>query len=295
KRDEAVSSILVGAGDTCDTLASKCGIATTELEAYSTDFSLCTSLQDGKPICCSVGTLELPPRQGSNGSISQGYVTTIDELESYNKATYAWCGCDELVLGGFMCLSSGTIPMPVAIPQAFCGPQVPGTARPDNMSDLSSLNPFLSQDEKLLRSRQCLHNKTRQRILHRPHIQPRPRPRIKLQQPNPPLQAQKHHRIIHLPPYGLPLSTAKVTVKAIIMCYKAQTRTSAGGTYQPTPPIPSPGAGGTQMEGCLGQAAIRATQQRLAYFGSQKPNAQSIIIMTAILLEIPGYWGLNVA
>ncbi|KAJ5116285.1 hypothetical protein N7456_000633 [Penicillium angulare] len=162
KRDDTCSSILVGAGDTCDTVASKCGITTTELEAYNTDSSLCTSLEDGKPICCSSGALDLPPTQRSNGvcytytiqahdtcgSISQGYDITIDNIETYNKATYAWYGCDELELGGFMCLSSGAIPMPVAIPQAVCGPQVPGTARPDNMSDLSALNPCLSPNEK---------------------------------------------------------------------------------------------------------------------------------------------------
>lgn len=49
--------------------------------------------------------------------------------------------------GDFICLGPGAIPMPVALPNAKCGPQVVGTGRPANMGDLASLNPCPSKDE----------------------------------------------------------------------------------------------------------------------------------------------------
>lgn len=39
--------------------------------------------------------------------------------------------------------------MPVSLPDAICGPQVPGTVRPNNMSDLDNLNPCLATNCKV--------------------------------------------------------------------------------------------------------------------------------------------------
>ena len=60
--------------------------------------------------------------------------------------TWGWNGCGHLEQGSFICLSNGKAPMPMALPQAICGPQVPGTARPSNMADLASLNPCPSAE-----------------------------------------------------------------------------------------------------------------------------------------------------
>ncbi|KAJ5287050.1 hypothetical protein N7478_002736 [Penicillium angulare] len=163
KRSTACSSIIIETGDTCDTLAAKCGITTSEFSTYNTDSSLCTSLTSRQPVCCSSGTLELPLEASDDGicyihtvqpadtcdRIATAYGITVDDLETYNKDTweYDWIGCSKGLVGGaFICLSSGSPPMPHALPNAICGPQVPGTARPSDMSDLASLNPCIAPD-----------------------------------------------------------------------------------------------------------------------------------------------------
>ncbi|KAJ5731041.1 uncharacterized protein N7483_005549 [Penicillium malachiteum] len=73
--------------------------------------------------------------------VATAYGITVAEIEKYNTDDWMWPGCSGIQQGYFLCLSSGEPPMPVALPEATCGPQVPGTARPGNYSDLSSLNP----------------------------------------------------------------------------------------------------------------------------------------------------------
>lgn len=73
--------------------------------------------------------------------IAQSHGITVKNIEDYNTQTWAWQGCAQLQQGAFICVSSGEPPMPVALPNAICGPQVPGTIRPKKYSDLASLNP----------------------------------------------------------------------------------------------------------------------------------------------------------
>ncbi|KAJ5752187.1 hypothetical protein N7520_009104, partial [Penicillium odoratum] len=162
KRKSACSTILTKSGDTCATLAARCGITTAQLSEYNTDASLCSSITTGIPVCCSFGTLNLPPVEESDGLcytytvqandtcklIADGYQITVDQLKTYNDDTYGWGECGELDEGAFICLSSGSPPMPASLPNAICGPQVPGTARPSNMSDLDDLNPCLATNCK---------------------------------------------------------------------------------------------------------------------------------------------------
>ncbi|KAJ5628529.1 hypothetical protein N7490_010757, partial [Penicillium lividum] len=163
KRKSACSTILTKSGDTCTTLAARCGITTAQLSEYNTDASLCSSMTTGTPVCCSFGTLNFPPVEESDGLcytytvqvndtcklIADGYQITVDELKTYNDDTYGWGECGELNEGAFICLSSGSPPMPVSLPNAICGPQVPGTARPNDMSDLDHLNPCLATNCKV--------------------------------------------------------------------------------------------------------------------------------------------------
>ncbi|KAJ5646482.1 hypothetical protein N7490_002854 [Penicillium lividum] len=81
-------------------------------------------------------------------SIASAFGITVAEIESYNSDTYAWYGCDDIYQGELICLGSGSPTMPVALPHAICGPQVPGTARPTDMSKshLASLNPCASNE-----------------------------------------------------------------------------------------------------------------------------------------------------
>ncbi|KAJ5827353.1 Peptidoglycan-binding Lysin subgroup [Penicillium robsamsonii] len=73
--------------------------------------------------------------------LAERYQITTSNIETWNTGAWAWSGCANVKQGDFVCLSSGSLPMPVALPHATCGPQVPGTRRPDKYSDLGSLNP----------------------------------------------------------------------------------------------------------------------------------------------------------
>lgn len=75
-------------------------------------------------------------------SVATAHGMSVADIEKYNANTYAWHGCSgRWYLGNFICLGPGEPPMPVALPQATCGPQVPGTTRPSSMSELPGLNP----------------------------------------------------------------------------------------------------------------------------------------------------------
>ncbi|KAJ5970521.1 Peptidoglycan-binding Lysin subgroup [Penicillium vulpinum] len=73
--------------------------------------------------------------------IAEGYRITTANIEAWNANTSAWYGCNDLQDGGQVCLSAGDPPMPVAIGNAVCGPQVPGTERPKDILKIPSLNP----------------------------------------------------------------------------------------------------------------------------------------------------------
>ena len=77
-------------------------------------------------------------------ALATRYGITTANIETWNTGAWGWTGCDKVKQGDFICLSSGNHPMPVALPNAICGPQVPGTARPARLSDLASLNPCAS-------------------------------------------------------------------------------------------------------------------------------------------------------
>ncbi|KAJ5951095.1 uncharacterized protein N7479_009508 [Penicillium vulpinum] len=72
--------------------------------------------------------------------LAQRYLITTSNIEAWNTGAWDWAGCGKVKQGDFVCLSSGSLPMPVALPRATCGPQVPGTRRPSNYADLASLN-----------------------------------------------------------------------------------------------------------------------------------------------------------
>ncbi|KAF7719537.1 Endochitinase-like family protein [Penicillium ucsense] len=73
--------------------------------------------------------------------IAQAHGISEKNIEDFNARTWAWRGCAQLEQGAFICVGAGEPPMPVALPQATCGPQVPGTVRPHKYSDLGGMNP----------------------------------------------------------------------------------------------------------------------------------------------------------
>jgi chitinase len=145
-------------GDGCYSLAQACGISQTQLQNYNGGASFCNNIQLGQYVCCSAGTLpDFSPQPQPNGActtytvqsgdtcsaITNSHSMSVDQLNSRNAQTWGWVNCPTLFIGQVICLSTGTPPMPAPVSGAVCGPQVPGTAKPSDMSTLSGLNPCL--------------------------------------------------------------------------------------------------------------------------------------------------------
>ncbi|KAK6515917.1 hypothetical protein TWF281_004509 [Arthrobotrys megalospora] len=150
------SYIKVVSGDSCATLASKCKITGAKFMEYNTKTNLCSTLAVGQPVCCNKGTLpDLRPKPLADGTCASVVVKsgdycskiaasnglTVANLETFNKQTWGWTGCSNLLAGIKMCLSTGKPPMPAAVTNAICGPQVPGSKPPATGNTLASLNP----------------------------------------------------------------------------------------------------------------------------------------------------------
>lgn len=70
------------------------------------------------------------------------FTITVDDINNFNKDTWGWTGCNDLLAYETICLSSGDPPLPAPIANAVCGPQVPGTSTTTTTgSSLASLNP----------------------------------------------------------------------------------------------------------------------------------------------------------
>ncbi|KAI0467015.1 hypothetical protein F4859DRAFT_518632 [Xylaria cf. heliscus] len=149
-------TIQVVSGDSCGSLATKCGISGSDFTKYNPGASLCSTLVPYQHVCCSAGTLpDFAPKPNPDGSCATYTVVTDDtcsdiaaansltvtQLESFNKNTWAFNGCSNLWVGTVICLSSGDPPMPAPVANAVCGPQVPGTTKPPKGTDISKLNP----------------------------------------------------------------------------------------------------------------------------------------------------------
>jgi hypothetical protein len=98
---------------------------------YNPRTNLCTSLQEGDPVCCSAGDLPsaavAAPKPGSDGvcathliqngdtcsTLATRYGVTVDDIEKWNKGkTWAWTECKDMLLGYNLCVSDGYAPMP---------------------------------------------------------------------------------------------------------------------------------------------------------------------------------------
>ena len=149
-------TIQVVSGDSCGSLAEKCGISGADFTKYNPGSSLCSSLRVGQHVCCTSGTLpDLTPKPEPDGTcasyvvesgdwcdkIASSFGLTVEDLESFNENTWGWSGCERLYAGIRLCLSEGDPPMPEPIANAVCGPQKPGTERPIDGKDLADLNP----------------------------------------------------------------------------------------------------------------------------------------------------------
>ncbi|OBT40386.1 hypothetical protein VE00_10085 [Pseudogymnoascus sp. WSF 3629] len=156
KRAECTKYKSVASGDICETLVTKCAITAAQFTSYNPAPNLCSTLVVGQVVCCSAGTVpDLSPKPGADGSCSSYPVKsgefcaaiaaansiTVEKIESYNTKTWGWMGCNSLQSGQKICLSTGSPPMPAAVVNTVCGPQVPGTPKPAASVALASLNP----------------------------------------------------------------------------------------------------------------------------------------------------------
>ncbi|KAI9374613.1 hypothetical protein BJX61DRAFT_540623 [Aspergillus egyptiacus] len=146
----------VVSGDSCGTLASKCGLTPQDFTEVNSEDDLCSTLKVGQHVCCSRGELpDLRPKPNPDGSCAT-YTTqsgdscsaiaaanglTVSDIEDFNKQTWGWNGCKVLAVAFKLCLSSGTPPMPAPVSNAICGSTVPGTEKPAEGTDLAELNP----------------------------------------------------------------------------------------------------------------------------------------------------------
>lgn len=146
----------VVAGDGCWAIADRCKITQDQLLEYNPKPNFCNTIIPGQKVCCSAGDLpDFTPQPNPDGScrthtiksgddcdtIARQNDMTVDQIEDRNGNTWGWTGCSYLIVGGVLCLSTGSPPMPASIANAVCGPQKPGTEKPADMDDLASLNP----------------------------------------------------------------------------------------------------------------------------------------------------------
>jgi chitinase len=106
--------ILVNSGDSCASLATRCGLTASNFTKYNPSSTFCSNLTIGEPVCCSSGSLpNLTPQKNPDGtcasytvksgdycaSIAQNHYITVDNIEAYNTQTWGWNGCSNLQLG----------------------------------------------------------------------------------------------------------------------------------------------------------------------------------------------------
>ncbi|KAF9252734.1 CAZyme family GH18 [Penicillium roqueforti] len=154
-------TIQVKLGDGCGSLASRCDISGADFTKYNPGAKFCSNLKAQQHVCCSAGTLpDYTPKPQADGTcftytiqpndncadIAAGFSITQDEINTFNKNTWAWAGCgaNDLKQDQIICLSKGNTPMPAPLSNAVCGPQKPGTKAPPgdyNGWNLTELNP----------------------------------------------------------------------------------------------------------------------------------------------------------
>lgn len=147
-------TIRVSYGDTCGTLATKCGIHGDDFMVYNSyNPTLCGNLRPGQPVCCSSGEVpDIRPKPNADGecfsyrvkdgewcdSIAAAHGLELEELEEFNEGkVWGYMGCGDLFIGTILCLSEGTPPMPDIVENAVCGPQMSGTTKPAGENHLS--------------------------------------------------------------------------------------------------------------------------------------------------------------
>ncbi|RLV96672.1 hypothetical protein JA1_000144 [Spathaspora sp. JA1] len=134
-------------------------------------------LQQGQPICKSIGTMpDLRPPPKPDGTCAEYtimygdtcasiatdfYPLTVEDIEIYNQDNLVWESCDDLSVGDRICVSKGTVRKPNSHPQAECGPYAPGTwSTPPKCSNngCCSISGFCGSDAEYCDAPLCYSN-----------------------------------------------------------------------------------------------------------------------------------------
>lgn len=149
-------NVQVESGDSCASLATKCGISGADFTKLHPASDFCANLKPKQHVCCTTGDLpDFRPVPNSDGScfsyqvkandncanLGAEYGLTNEDIEGFNKNTWGWNGCELLFTDTVMCLSKGSPPFPAPIANAVCGPQKPGSKPPTDGSNIADLNP----------------------------------------------------------------------------------------------------------------------------------------------------------
>ena len=142
--------------DGCAAIAMRCGISGADFTKYNSAKGFCSRLKPGQHVCCSSGTLpDFRPKPNKDGTcatitvgdeencstIAAANGLTEKDIDGFNRKTWGWTGCKIIFRDSVICISKGSPPMPAEVSDAQCGPQVPGTKPPKDMSELADLNP----------------------------------------------------------------------------------------------------------------------------------------------------------
>lgn len=157
--DGTCKYVQVNDGDDCWSIAkNRCKIEPAQLYKFNGGSdAFCNKLQPKQPLCCTKGKLpDLRPKKNADGScfvysvgkdevcdsIAEAHFLETDDIKKFNVGkTWGFAGCNRLMRDQRICLSDGTPPFPVEIPDAQCGPQKPGTKPPKDTANIANMNP----------------------------------------------------------------------------------------------------------------------------------------------------------
>ncbi|KAL7923815.1 hypothetical protein ACQKWADRAFT_325558 [Trichoderma austrokoningii] len=128
-------TVEVHGGDSCASLASRCGISGNELVKFNPQTKLCSTLKPKQHLCCNAGTMpDFRPQPQLDGTcnsyqigqnddcfdLAEAHFLKQKDIEDFNKNTWGWAGCAHLQVGQLICLSKGTPPMPAPVQGTVC-------------------------------------------------------------------------------------------------------------------------------------------------------------------------------
>ncbi|KAK3361762.1 hypothetical protein B0T24DRAFT_690163 [Lasiosphaeria ovina] len=116
----------------CWAVADKCHVSQDDIRKFDPakgGKDICNNVQAGMYFCCNQGSLpDFTPNRTRTAQycsvIAEAHKMTVDQLEERNKNSWGFAGCQYLMEGQMICLSTGKPQLPNSDPNYHCGPQV---------------------------------------------------------------------------------------------------------------------------------------------------------------------------